>query len=597
MEQLRAELENIKRNYKSIRNVTLTDDQAFEYLCAYFFHFSEKGAFEENIFDIEEIITNGSNDGGIDFVFFDDENFKIICAQCKYSNNFTLNDLISELNKMSTTYLNFKKFKTGMYNNKLKNVLQNAIDRLPDDNDGNIQYVIFSITNSDKENIERKIKTENNVYDTENVTVIGLEEIILRIDEVTKKTNTVKNFKVKIDLPNNYLQYNNIDVSGIMVNLSSNSLTQMYNKFKDDGLLDLNIRKFIPNKIVDEGIEKTLDSDRENFWFLNNVLIIACESYRIDGNTIDIESFSIVNGGQTTYKIGNYKGKNNDEFYIPCKIIEINPAKKYLYSKIAESTNSQKPITQRDLKSNAPEMKKLQNWLKTEKIFLDIKRGVKPEKNKYNYKIKNDELGQCILSFVYQQPGTARSGKKIIFDNDTYYKKLFKLNYEKDLNKKEFIIDLICLHKYYIEIEQKLKANSILTIDQKIILSNAKFIIFAIYGFMYMIENNDITTSEITLDSNNLILSSFTYSKFISNYQNDDLLDKLENLTIQIVYALEGAYENAKIQEVTTSVSNLFKTDKKYKEIIIKQLIQIMNIQVYQSTYKEGMKLFNRNLL
>lgn len=203
--------------------------------------------------------------------------------------------------------------------------------------------------------------------------------------------------------------------------MSSNSLIKMFNKYKDEGLLDMNIRKYVKNKMVDDGIKRTLDKDRSNFWFFNNGIIIACDDYYVDGNTVKIRGFSIVNGGQTTNRIGNYKGSNHEEFFIPCKIICINNKNKNLFSKVAETTNSQKPIYPRDLKANSPEMKMLQSWLDKENIYLEIKRGEK-KKNK-KYKIKNDELGQLILSFVYQQPGTARSGKKTIFDNNNYYNK------------------------------------------------------------------------------------------------------------------------------------------------------------------------------
>ena len=47
-------------------------------------------------------------------------------------------------------------------------------------------------------------------------------------------------------------------------------------------------------------------------------------------------------------------------FFIPCKIICINNKNKNLFSKVAETTNSQKPIYPRDLKANSPEMKMLQ---------------------------------------------------------------------------------------------------------------------------------------------------------------------------------------------------------------------------------------------
>ena len=117
---------------------------------------------------------------------------------------------------------------------------------------------------------------------------------------------------------------------------------------------------------------------------MNNGIIIACEYFEIDGDTVKLSKFSIVNGGQTTTLIGNYKGTNTKEFYIPCKIVatKVDPkstksdSNADFFTKIAEATNSQKPIYARDLKSNAPEMVQLYNWLKNEKVYLEIKRGL-----------------------------------------------------------------------------------------------------------------------------------------------------------------------------------------------------------------------------
>lgn len=58
-----------------------------------------------------------------------------------------LNDIISELNKMSSTVENFFKTNTGSYNYKLKKVLQNALDRLPDESAGNVEYWILLLAN------------------------------------------------------------------------------------------------------------------------------------------------------------------------------------------------------------------------------------------------------------------------------------------------------------------------------------------------------------------------------------------------------------------------------------------------------------------
>lgn len=101
------------------------------------------------------------------------------------------------------------------------------------------------------------------------ISLFGLEDISSKINETIEKNNAVLEFKLQLDKANNVLNYTFDKISGIMVNISSLSLVKMYNKYKDNGLLDLNLKKYVRNKTVDEGIKNTLDKDRDNFWFYN----------------------------------------------------------------------------------------------------------------------------------------------------------------------------------------------------------------------------------------------------------------------------------------------------------------------------------------
>lgn len=597
MELIENELRQIKLEVKEILKRDISDEQAFEFLSEELFCLKERNGYNP-LFDIEMSITNGPNDGGVDFVYYDEESSKVILGQCKYTKNLKLNDIITELNKMSTTVENFKISNTGIYNEKLRAELQNALDRLPDGDEGNVEYNIYTISDYDETSIMNKIEAEHNTYSKEMVNVYGKDEFITKIKEKVEKLNTIEEeFTINIDQANNYLIYSNSSADGIMVNMSSNSLIKMFNKYKDEGLLDMNIRKYVKNKMVDDGIKRTLDKDRSNFWFFNNGIIIACDDYYVDGNTVKIRGFSIVNGGQTTNRIGNYKGSNHEEFFIPCKIICINNKNKNLFSKVAETTNSQKPIYPRDLKANSPEMKMLQSWLDKENIYLEIKRGEK-KKNK-KYKIKNDELGQLILSFVYQQPGTARSGKKTIFDNNNYYNKLYKQNYEKDINKKKFITDLIKLNQEYIYVEEKLKNDTAkyptkLNNEQKIILKNAKYIFISLFGISYFLENGDIDLNDIISDPEIVTTQDFIYGKFINNYRKDDFEEKITALIVQIIYCLEEIYNRQLSTGSITSVSNLFKTDKKYRELIVRHTLQNLNMPYHKGQFDSCIEIFKR---
>lgn len=425
------------------------------------------------------------------------------------------------------------------------------------------------------------------------VAIYQEEDIENQIQSDWENIDKVAEASVLIDKPKNMLIYENDTTEGILVNVSSRSIQQLYNKFLNQGLFDMNIRKFVSNKMVDKGINDSLDNDRENFWFLNNGLIIACDSYNVDGNKIKLYGFSIVNGGQTTTLIGKYKGKNSKEFYIPCKIIADKEKQKGIdfFSKIAEATNSQKPIYARDLKSNSPEMKRLQKWLLDENVYLEIKRG--DIKNK-KYKIKNDELGQLIFSFVYQKPGTSRSGKKAIFENNDFYKRIFRQNYEKDAQKQKFILDLIDLNQRFVSLSSSLEKGKELDLAEKDILKNGKQIIFAIMGVLYLLENNDLTLGDLNDDILILKTVNFVYGAFISNYKNDDLEDKIKRLIINIVQLLQEYYINEYEKGACTSISNFFKTDLKYYNEIMKPFSKALQRSSIGKDIMKDIDLFKR---
>ena len=588
---------HITNEIGNIKNITqgLTDYAAFERLILQYYYFYED-EYRKNEYEINECVTNGKNDGGIDFVYWDDDNSKVILGQCKYSENFDFNGVVEELGKMYNTYRDFQTRNTGKYNEKLKSTLQNALDALPDEDIGNIEFAIFTTADLSEDDIlngSRNAETLSDIQDQ--IKIYAKNSIINQITQRNDEIEVVDNYRIRIDSPNNYLKYETENIKGILVNLSSNSLIEMHNKYVNRGLFNLNIRRFVTNKTVDEGIKNTLQNARDKFWFYNNGITIACSDFEIDGNMIDISGFSIVNGGQTTVQVGKHTTPNAD-FFIPCKIISINDNNEELFTKIAETTNSQKPISPRDLKSNQTEMRRLQRWLGERGINLEIKRGVRLQQR--DIKLKNDDFGQLMLSFVYQQPGTARSNKKQIFNSDEIYKRIFKSNYEKDENTRDFIVDLIKLNKDYNEISKELLTSQDITPSQKNILSNGKCILMALFGITYYLVNTkgsigDLHTS-ITNSERVKIIQNVGKSAFISNYRGDDYMNRLRNLIKFLIGFLDEIYESLALRNSTTSVSNLFKTDKKYREQILSNLITLLDRDFYRGEFNNYAEIFRR---
>lgn len=582
-ELIRVEVEKAKTKIKDRKSdLSISDDRAFSYaILDNFFEVHDFG-------DQDDLVTDGSNDGGIDFLYYDEDESKVVLCQAKYTSNLSYEDIGNEFDKMNSTLENFKIGNTGSYNDKLRRALQNALDRLPDDAQGNIIFNLYTIADVDVDIALKKLNNTSHKFSTDIVNIYQQTDIANQIQENQEKLDIVAYEKIKIDRAKNVLEYESEEVRGIMVNILSTSLVGLYNKYSKRGLFDLNIRRYINNKMVDSRINETLDKCREEFWFLNNGIIIACEDFDVDGNTVALMGFSIVNGGQTTTLIGKYQGDNKKEFAIPCKIVarkdkdkdEKKDKKKdedkslLFFTRIAEATNSQKPILPRDLKSNSPEMIRLARSLQNEKIYLEIKRGVKPTFD-YQYSIKNDELAQLILSMVQQKPGTARSSKKVVFENPDTYSKIFKVNYDKDANKKGFLIDVVKLNDRYATIVKKLIEDKLTDIEVEV-LKNGKQIIFALFGVLYMMANNDVSERDIIKDRYVVKNSQFTYGAFISNYTGDDIDEKLENLIVILVQAMTESYEIAFENKQATSVSNHFKTDAKYTDQILKKFVDYL---------------------
>ncbi|GIO28280.1 AIPR family protein [Ornithinibacillus bavariensis] len=596
IKDIETEIETIKKIGKKFSE-TITSDQAFNILVLQYYCFKENEL--ENIwFDIKSCITDGSDDGGLDFVYFDEEEYKVIIGQNKYSPNVSAQECLSEIHKIVNTIEDFYKGHTGKYNKKVKEAFQNAIDRLTDETEGNIEIVFSSLSKFDFEGTKERIgDLENKVSQ---IAFYAPNDINDLIEKVKSSFEVVPEDTIKIDKAKNWLEYDTDKQKGMFINVSSQSISRLYNKYNNKGLFNLNIRRYIKSKSVDDGINHTLNKNRDEFWFLNNGLTIACNDFSTDGDTIRLYNFSIVNGGQTTTLIGSYKGNNKEEFYIPCKIVaskeKMRPEHSMMFfNKIAEATNSQKPIQPKDLKSNAPEMINLQRLLKRHGIGLEIKRGEQLPKN-LNIKIKNDIFAQLVYSFVNQKPGTARSNKKSLFNNNKSYKQVFRKNYEQT-EKWKFIIDLIDLNERFeaLSKEYKKKGTEVFNSEEANVFSNGKYILFGLFGVIYRIINDDIKLAELREDTSIIDSDDFIYDGFISNYTKDDINNKLDSLIKFLVGILSTSYSNQYEAGKVTSVSNFFKTDKKYLEDVVKTFASMLNREFYLKELMEYGEIFKRS--
>lgn len=528
--------------------------------------------------DIKSNFTDGPNDGGIDFIYADSNTMFLI--QGKSTEDLKKKDILAEIIVIKQTINDFENDREGKYSKQLIQTYQNEYDLLDDNK--NIEIVIVTNTQfSDDE--EAKINYAIQKMDDLDFKVSIFD--LKYIEEVEASINTnselIDEDSIEIDKPANVLEYGE---NGLIVNVKASSVKRLYQKHVKRGLFSYNLREYISQKAVDDAIKYTINNPKEriNFWYFNNGITIGCKDFNIDGNKIKLYGFSIINGAQTTTKIGESIQVNSDcDFYLPCKLIKAsNGANEQFQSdfiqKVSEASNSQKPIKPRDLKANAPEQKLLQDkaYRNEYKLAIEIKRGVKPKSKGVEkwQKVTNEYLGQLIYAILLQHPGQARSSKSVIFGSTKVYNQVFK-NITHDYDTLYDLVKLAAKYKEYLN--KKSSRVSELSAEDEFgysraqeeyaIADNGKLTILAVVLCLVKKQRDLIVDLG---DKENLCANNIK-GLFLSNYREDDFEQKLNDLFDFIVEKIAESYSTNKAALKITSYSNFFKTDKVYYDVIL----------------------------
>lgn len=300
--------------------------------------------------------------------------------------------------------------------------------------DTNIDIII--IDDKKRTSSQKKIITE--IMQEFNSKVTNIEYIFQFAEDVIQKILDVENpvFAVTKDFLETFDKQviSHGEENSLLLNIKASSLKRIFLSHGTKGLFSSNLRYYVKSSKIDSSIKETIINEPENFWYFNNGIIITCEDYTLSEGKIELSNFSIVNGGQTTNLIGTTDFIQ--DFPIVCKVIktkyEDEDSNINFLSKVAETSNTQKPIRAKDLIANRVEQRKLRKQLSTVDVFLQIKRGEKINRKQFPepwQNAKNDELGQMLFSFMYQHPGISRNSKSKMLENESYYNKIYRNDY------------------------------------------------------------------------------------------------------------------------------------------------------------------------
>ncbi len=413
------------------------------------------------------------------------------------ASGFRIQDVLEEISQTLLIVDNIKnRNQYGSGNDKAESILRDYLH--PEEGEKPLPIVVRVLTNLDlteKEEYEVSRKIENIDPSIKGLkvstTICFGHQIIDSIASNKEPFDCVREGTLEVDKEENKMAYGQ---DSIVVNVSAKSLKELWKKEGKRGLLAMNLRYYIKSKNIDEKITDSIMDDPQDFWYLNNGIIIVCEGYSFKGNTLKLQNFSIVNGGQTTNMIGTTPF--DTDFYLLAKIIVIgkeNEDKTSFVSRVAEASNTQKPIKAKDIIANKVSQRNLKLSLAKENIFIEIKRGEKPQKDIYKepwQRTKNNELAQDLYAFVYLQPGPARNNVSKILQDETKYEKIF----EKHEYDPLFIKDLLYLEKAYRKYASSVtnKKNEYIDATKRGLVKNGMFYCLALIGYLLKILYNPL---------------------------------------------------------------------------------------------------------
>lgn len=549
--------------------------------------FCNNALFYDSTKEHDELVDEIEDFFSISYPFTNDENETIAISFFQIGLINNANDLDKKNSK-----IDIKTFISDCSSTIEKIKKSNSELFLTNNNDDTRKLEIYIYTNFKQlnetylENVEEELK---NKFSYE-IKLRQIDDIFVVHRNNLNKKNSVPEFEFEIDNSKNILKSPISNINSIVVNLSSKSIKKVYQKFgKNNGpLYHLNLRYYITNKNIDKDIKDTILNNSNDFWLLNNGIVVICEDYEIlNNNTILMKNFSFVNGGQTTHLIGSTEMSDKNEFYIISKIIKIdsNSNKNLLAEKIATATNKQKPINQKDLIANSTIIKQIDETMRnfTPSLFLSIKRGqnipLDLKGTKFNIRrFTIDDILQLICTYRMLEPGRTKNKKNTLFSEE------IKNNLLDNFDANDIFVANVVL-KSIDEIIKEYKKNKSINVEVKEMLKVGRFLILSLLGFMVkyfsfkskidhlfqQVENKKINEEDFFMKVLHFPNKNIRFSFIINNFnefKNSDSFREIKEYSINVIN--EYLIPSWEIVKDDVTIANFSKSDKHFFSVLLK---------------------------
>jgi hypothetical protein len=322
----------------------------------------------EEVEAVEAASYDGGNDRGIDFFLVDDAPERVVIAQSKYLKRSDKHPKPEEL-ALLLRVLDELEDPQGLRDAGRGDLAEAADDLADAVGRGYSVELQLVYPGKGSPELDRMIRQFNRKKgrDGESVvaSIVTISDLQVIYEDSLGLAGRVEEGSLQL-LDGKSMRQDGPYGTGLVFTTAGSELKALYHNH-GNRLFDQNVRLFLGTRkgTVNAGIRDTLGNaqERGNFWAYNNGLTIVAEDFEVVDSKVRLQSFSIVNGCQTTVSLATAEDVAAEKASV---LVRVVAPKKDLVDNIIRYTNSQTPINVWDLSARD----KLQQRLRQELVEL-----------------------------------------------------------------------------------------------------------------------------------------------------------------------------------------------------------------------------------
>jgi hypothetical protein len=337
-------------------------------------------------------VWDGLDDNGIDAVFADEADDRVIVVQAKWINAGSGEPSSADIGRFADGVRDLVEQNSGNFHPRLQSRLADAGQTIL--TPGCTIEIVLVSTGASKlakhgtAKLDAVLSLLNGSSDQEPIAskaVIGLEEIYPSLakgasgERITVDATITDWSRIADPYPAYF---------GLIDGYQLKDWWSKYGK----RLVAKNIRHALGATDVNDGIKETAESSPENFWYFNNgITLIADEALRAPAaaasraaGNFQFKGASIVNGAQTVSTLAGVVGAEElGKVRVPIRVVLLKDAPEGFGAEVTRTNNLQNRVEGRDFVSQDPEQRRLQEEMSVEGVEYQVSRSTDVVKSLY----------------------------------------------------------------------------------------------------------------------------------------------------------------------------------------------------------------------